>query len=105
VNIENRRTAWACCIVVLVLTTTLAGQALPTAKPEDVGVSSAKVDELSKFMQSLVDQGKIAGGVTMMARHDDKVENELVVFRDERGDQPDRHVQSREGKDARFGRG
>ena len=25
--------------------------------------------ELSRFMQSLVDDGKIAGGVTMMARH------------------------------------
>jgi CubicO group peptidase (beta-lactamase class C family) len=44
-------------------------QDLPTAKPEEVGVSSAKVEELSKFMQSLVDEGKIAGGVTMMARH------------------------------------
>lgn len=56
-------------LVVLVLTTPLVGQDLPTAKPEDVGISSAKVEELSKFMQSLVDQGKIAGGVTMMARH------------------------------------
>jgi len=27
---------------------------------EDVGVSSVKVQELSTFMQSLVDQGKIA---------------------------------------------
>ena len=42
---------------------------MPTAKPEDVGVSSEKVEELSDYTQSLVDHGKIAGGVTMMARH------------------------------------
>ena len=46
-----------------------AAQDLPTGKPEDVGVSSTKVGQLSTFMQSLVDDGKIAGGVTMMARH------------------------------------
>ncbi len=45
----------------------LPGEELPTTEPENVGVSSEKVAELSKFMQSLVDEGKIAGGVTMMA--------------------------------------
>ena len=45
------------------------GQELPTSKPEDAGVSSAHVAEQSQFMQSLVDDGKIAGGVTVMARH------------------------------------
>jgi len=61
------------CIVAAILLTFLAGigrsvaQDLPTAKPEDVGVSSEKVAELSTFMQSLVDDGKIAGGVTIRA--------------------------------------
>lgn len=68
-DIEKRRVGWACCTFVLAVTCSSFGSELPTAKPEDVGVSSAKVEELSKFMQSLVDSGKIAGGVTMMARH------------------------------------
>jgi len=68
-DLRSRGILVAFCLVALLLTAPLAGQDLPTAKPEDVGVSSAKVEELSKFMQSLVDQGKIAGGVTMMARH------------------------------------
>ena len=55
--------------VVLLLPVCTVGQELPTASPEEVGVSSEKVGELSRFMQSLVDDGKIAGGVTMMARH------------------------------------
>jgi CubicO group peptidase (beta-lactamase class C family) len=68
-KLQSRWLLLAFWIVIGVLTAPLAGQDLPTAKPEDVGVSSTKVEELSKFMQSLVDQGKIAGGVTMMARH------------------------------------
>ena len=36
----------------LLLAVAATAQDLPTAKPEDVGVSSAKVEELSKFMQS-----------------------------------------------------
>jgi CubicO group peptidase (beta-lactamase class C family) len=65
------RTVWmvTACLVVWVTTYHSLGQELPTAKPEEVGVSSEKVGELSKFMQSLVDERKIAGGVTMMARH------------------------------------
>ena len=51
----------------LLLAVAATAQDLPTAKPEDVGVSSAKVEELSKFMQSLVDQGDIA--VVLLNRH------------------------------------
>jgi len=57
------------CLVLFLLTRQSAAQDLPVAKPEEVGVSSTKVEELSTFMQSLVDDGKIAGGVTFMARH------------------------------------
>lgn len=81
-NTEKRQIGWACCIVVLALTCPSLGQELPTAKPEDVGVSSTKVRELSTFMQSLVDQGKIAGGVTMMARHGKVVHLKAVGMAD-----------------------
>lgn len=63
-----------------------AAQELPTAKPEEVDVSSSKVKKLSEFMQSLVDQGKIAGGVTMMARRGKVAHLEAVGMADrERG--------------------
>ncbi len=71
-----RRNQWAgmgmgcvSCFVWFLLTLPATAQDLPVAKPEEVGVSSTKVEELSTFMQSLVDEGKIAGGVTLMARH------------------------------------
>ncbi len=61
---------------------------LPTAKPEDVGVSSEKVGELSRYMQSLVDEGKIAGGVTMMARHGKVIHLEAVGMADREAGTP-----------------
>lgn len=81
-------------IVAAVLLTFLAGnylasaQELPTVKPEDVGVSAEKVAELSRFMQSLVDDGKIAGGVTMMARRGKVVHLEAVGMTDRDSGKP-----------------
>jgi hypothetical protein len=43
IDLRSRRILVAFCLVALLLTAPLAGQDLPTAKPEDVGVSSAKV--------------------------------------------------------------
>ena len=50
------------------LCSTRAGE-LPTAKPEAVGLSAAKLAELTPALQKLVDDGKIAGGVAEIARH------------------------------------
>ena len=53
---------------------TASCQGLPTAKPGDVGVSPKQIEELATFTKFLVDEGKVSGGVTMMAR------NGKVVF-------------------------
>lgn len=42
--------------------------ALPKAKPEDAGVSAERLKKLDEHMQAMVDQGQIAGGVTLLAR-------------------------------------
>lgn len=82
------RMGWPFWFLGLILTTPLFGQGLPKAKPEDVGVSSEKVEELSKFMQSLVDDGKIAGGVTMMARHSKVIHLKAVGMADREAGTP-----------------
>ena len=46
---------------------TLAGS-LPTAKPEDVGLSSERLARIGPAMQKHVDAGEIAGVVTLVAR-------------------------------------
>jgi len=55
---------------------------LPTAKPESVDMSSQRLAELTKGMQGFVDQGKLAGVVTMVARHGKVVGFDAVGKRD-----------------------
>jgi CubicO group peptidase (beta-lactamase class C family) len=59
-----------------------AGGDLPAAKPESVGMSSERLARLNTYMKSLVDQGSLAGVVTMVARHGKLVEFEAVGKRD-----------------------
>src|SRR5438552_9996305 len=47
---------------------------LPTAKPESVGMSSERLARLDTGMKELIDQGRLAGTVTMVARHGKVVE-------------------------------
>lgn len=42
---------------------------LPRSKPEAVGFSSVKLKKLDETMQAMVDQGQVAGAVTLLARH------------------------------------
>jgi CubicO group peptidase (beta-lactamase class C family) len=42
---------------------------LPVAKPEAAGFSAERLRRLDETMRALVDQGQIAGGVTVLGRH------------------------------------
>jgi CubicO group peptidase (beta-lactamase class C family) len=62
-------------ITVAVPTALAAGpQALPAARPESVGMSARRLAWLSDDMKSLVDEGRLAGVVTMVARHGKVIE-------------------------------
>jgi CubicO group peptidase (beta-lactamase class C family) len=45
------------------------GGELPLSKPEAVGLSSTRLAELKPAWEKLVDQGRLAGGVALVARH------------------------------------
>jgi len=47
----------------------LFAQELPTAKPESVGLSSERLERIATMVQKSVDDQKIAGAVTLVARH------------------------------------
>ncbi len=79
--------ALATCVL-LTLASKVSAQERLATKPEYVGVSAQKVSELSSFMQGLVDDGKIAGGVTMMARNGKVVHLEAVGMADREKKQP-----------------
>jgi CubicO group peptidase (beta-lactamase class C family) len=60
-----------------------AGQpAIPSAKPESVGMSGERLTRLNEGMKSLVDQGRLAGAVTMVARHGKVIEFDATGKRD-----------------------
>jgi CubicO group peptidase (beta-lactamase class C family) len=70
------------CLTAPVFAAKSDGNELPTAKPEAVDMSSERLSELTKGMQGFVDQGKLAGVVTMVARHGKVVEFDAVGKRD-----------------------
>ncbi len=56
-------------VCVAVATLRLSAGELPTAKPEDVGMSSAKLAKVDDVMNELVETERLAGGIVMIARH------------------------------------
>ena len=72
-----------CASLLLFLVTTLAsGQGLPMVMPEEVGVSTERLERIRPVMQSYVDDGRIAGFLTVVARHGKIVHFETIGMRD-----------------------
>ena len=57
-------------------------QGLPTARPEDVGMSSVRLAALKTILQAEVDKGKIPGVVLMIARNGKLAFTETIGFQD-----------------------
>jgi CubicO group peptidase (beta-lactamase class C family) len=68
--LEIKRLSWSLLVAALAANAVFAaGKELPTAAPEKVGMSTERLDRLNAGMKSLVDEGRLAGVVTMVARH------------------------------------
>ncbi len=60
------------CLLVLMITVAVIpalGQGLPTATPESVGLSAQRLERIGALMQKNIDDGRLAGTVTLVARH------------------------------------
>src|SRR5450755_4637612 len=66
----------------------IAGGDLPETKPEAVGFSAERLARLDSSMKSLVDAKKLAGMVTVLARHGKIVEEKTYGFADVAGQKP-----------------
>jgi CubicO group peptidase (beta-lactamase class C family) len=66
----------------------VSGQELPTARPEDVGMSSERLERLTKALETYVDEGRLAGAVTMVLRDGKVVYAEGVGQRDRESSSP-----------------
>ncbi|MCH7815532.1 MAG: beta-lactamase family protein, partial [Proteobacteria bacterium] len=63
-------------------TTTQVSAALELAAPESAGMDTPRLDRITEAMQGFVDDGLLAGVVTMVARDNKLVHAESVGFRD-----------------------
>lgn len=76
---------WATPLLGLILSAaapaTRAEDVLPTGKPESVGMSSDRLQRLSKRMQEYIDKGQVAGVVTLVARQGKVVHYEAQGYR------------------------
>lgn len=59
---------WTAVVVGVVLLFVMRPAAAPVATPEAAGFSSERLQRLDRFMQETVDQGRLAGAVTMIVR-------------------------------------
>ncbi len=57
-------------------------QPLPTARPEDVGMSSARLGRIAQTFAQYIDDGKLPGVVVMVARRGKLVYSEALGFED-----------------------
>ena len=55
-------------LLLAVLTLTAVTASTPTAKPEDVGLSSERLQRIGTMIQRRIDAGELAGAVTVVAR-------------------------------------
>jgi len=63
-------------------------QNIPTAKPEDVGMSSARLKNVKTLLQAEVDKGNIPGAVVMISRKGKLVYSEAVGYQDKSANKP-----------------
>ena len=63
-------------IITLMAFSLLWSASLPTAKPEQAGLSSERLQRLTQAMQGYVDQGRAVGLVTLVVRN-----NHIVYIR------------------------
>ncbi|MFH0871919.1 MAG: serine hydrolase domain-containing protein [bacterium] len=63
------RTLLPCCLICLLIVPAVFAQGLPSASPEEVGLSSERLERVDRVMQDFVDRNQISGAVALIARH------------------------------------
>jgi CubicO group peptidase (beta-lactamase class C family) len=78
----------AVVIAFVVTVPTLGADALPAAKPESVGLSSARLERLAQAIRQAVDEGRMPGAVVAIARHGKLAYHEAFGFVDKAANTP-----------------
>ena len=76
------------CLFLLCITPLAFGQGLPTATPEEVGVSAERLERIRPTLQGYVDEGKLPGFLTVVAKRGKIVHFETIGRRDVENNKP-----------------
>ncbi len=76
------------CLLLFYTTTLAFGQGLPMAVPEAVGFSAERLERIRPIMQNYVDDGRIPGFLTVVARRGKVVHFETLGMRDIENNKP-----------------
>ena len=76
------------CLLLFFITTLAFGQGLPMAVPEAVGVSAERLERIRPVMQGYVDDGRLPGFLTVVARRGKIVHFETIGMRDVENSKP-----------------
>ena len=76
------------CLLLFYVTTFAFGQGLPMAVPEEVGVSAERLERIRPVMQGYIDDGRLPGFLTVVARHGKIVHFETIGMRDVENEKP-----------------
>ena len=63
-------------------------QALPTAKPEQVGLGSERLDRITQMVRNDVEKGRLPGAVVLVARKGKVAYHEAIGSRDKAAGAP-----------------
>jgi CubicO group peptidase (beta-lactamase class C family) len=74
--------------LILVFTAGAWAQGLPTAKPEQVGLSSERLDRITQTIRADVEKGRLPGAVVLIARKGRVAYFEAIGFRDKAASAP-----------------
>jgi CubicO group peptidase (beta-lactamase class C family) len=86
--VKSRCLARCVAIFFFIVAPFARGQELPTAKPEEVGLSAEKLARIGSALQALVDDQKVAGAITIVARRGKVAYFEAIGKRDAAADLP-----------------
>ena len=84
-----KRLSFAFALIPFLLTVGIAAASgLPAAKPEQVGLSSERLDRITQVLRNDVERGRIAGAVVVVARQGRVAYAQAVGFRDKAASAP-----------------
>ena len=68
-------------LILFLISSLIYGADLPMAEPESVGISSERLQRVDDYFQRFVDEGEIAGAVSLVARKGKVVHHSAVGWK------------------------